>query len=54
MSFFGQQSNNQQPASGFGGFGSNNNNATSGRLHISLTPCRLSPFFVEVLSSLRI
>ncbi|MCJ1465952.1 hypothetical protein MMC07_004571 [Pseudocyphellaria aurata] len=35
MSFFGQQNNNQQPASGFGGFGSNNNsnsnsNTTSG------------------------
>lgn len=33
MSFFGQQNNNQQPASGFGGFGSNsNNNAASGTL----------------------
>ena len=39
MSFFGQQTNNQQPASGFGGFGSNNNNnnnnPASGRLQIA-------------------
>lgn len=40
MSFFGQQNSNQQPASGFGGFGSNsnNNNAGSGTLHIARAP----------------